>query len=117
LRKNFAITTKYKSVLKQRFVTGFFVALSALLLDCSSAIATPVPTTSLTLTSTPPIETRSDLELLDTATANFMAELEDILEKLGPERARLPKSQQLLSAFKKNCKDWTMQPISKNFQS
>ena len=81
------IPTKYKLALQRRFVTGLLVALLALLLACSSATSTPVPTTSPTLTPTHPIETRSDLGVLDTATADSMAELEDILEKLGPRES------------------------------
>ena len=85
LRNNFLITTKYKPVLKRRFVIGFFVALLVLLLACSSAIATPVPTTSPALVPTSPIETKSDLGVLDTATANLMAELTDLINATQSE--------------------------------
>ena len=96
------IPTKYKLALQRRFVTGLLVALLALLLACSSVIATPVPMTTPTLPPTPPTESGSGLSVPDEGTADFMTELVDSLEKLGPEIARWPKSQPLLITFKKN---------------
>jgi len=85
------IPTDFKPALKRRFVTGLLVAILALLLACSSAAATPVPTIapSLEPTSTPApkLEAESGLSEPDAATTDSMLALEDFLEKLGPRES------------------------------
>jgi hypothetical protein len=58
------------------------------------------------LTPTPQVESGSDLSAPVKGTPDSMAELEDILEKLGLRESATDQEAGLLVTFKKNCKIW-----------